>query len=592
MTSLTTHLTIEKSTYSISKLDGGETSSFGVDFKLNESNPWFIGDYPVLFEYKSGDYYNAEIVKISVDLKTSNRFRLAKDFTAQVYPRWTSAHSLNTSYLYAGGYFGDNMIGVLMRWGGPGDVVKLFKGIIPTSTYGLNKDVALFGTMNVDGGLGPKILKVDFSNNAIDTTAMDKYFTDVNKVFMFDQQNGIALGSLTSDSTWNLATTEDGAKTWASSQIDVTHLKGEDSFWAAYYTDKTKLTAFGTTKGRVIYSTDLKNWSIGKVWDYAKIELITYINDKDAICIYADNRELTNNRWSAFTKDGGKTWTRNSFNINNYETVPVYLCSPENSGYAVAQCMNGEVYITKDLGKSWQPRLSWEYQGVMTGFGINDNDRIRMWQLGMDLCYLDFLKGGTGYSEFLYANVDTLDFGTFKVDSAVTREVELTNMGTEPINIYSLEFKNPEIFKAVNQINSDLMPSEKVTLKVTAQSDKKLKIISNLNLKYDISELNIPIKANITGGEAVDESNSEVQIYPNPASDYIVVKKEIQSLEPLSIKIIDLSGKIVFEKSGISSNFTTIETTKFENGVYIIEIKIGQRKLHKKIIINAPLLNR
>jgi hypothetical protein len=165
-------------------------------------------------------------------------------------------------------------------------------------------------------------------------------------------------------------------------------------------------------------------------------------------------------------------------------------------------------------------------------------------------------------------------------------------MGTEPINIYSLEFKNPEIFKAVNQINSDLMPSEKVTLKVTAQSDKKLKIISNLNLKYDISELNIPIKANITGGEAVDESNSEVQIYPNPASDYIVVKKEIQSLEPLSIKIIDLSGKIVFEKSGISSNFTTIETTKFENGVYIIEIKIGQRKLHKKIIINAPLLNR
>jgi hypothetical protein len=153
-------------------------------------------------------------------------------------------------------------------------------------------------------------------------------------------------------------------------------------------------------------------------------------------------------------------------------------------------------------------------------------------------------------------------------------------------------YNNPEIFQSINQINTVLLPSEKTILKVAAQFGEKGKYISNLKINYDISELNIPIKANIISGGAVDDPTNEIKIYPNPASDYVIVQKENQSLEPLSIKIIDISGKIVFEKSGINSNFTTIETTKFENGVYIIEIIVGQRKIHKKIIINAPLLDR
>ncbi len=597
ITPLTAHLTIGKSAYFISALAAKETSSIDVDFYVKESNPWFSGNYPVLIEYKSGTYYNVEIVQVPIELNSSNRFRLAKDFKAYIYPRWTSAHSLSTSYLFAGGYIKEFNIGYLMRWGGPGDVVKALSGTVPMTTYGINKDVALFGTMSVEGGNGANILKVDFTAKTIDTTAMDESFIDVYKVFMIDQQNGIALGSLAEDSKWYVAKTADVAETWTSTPIDIAPLENENSFWAAYYTDKTKLTAFGTTMGRVIYSNDLVNWSVSKVWDYAGIELITFLNDKDGICIFADVRDLTsidryNYRYSAFTKDGGKTWTRNGFNIYNFETVPVYLSSPENSAYAIAQCMNGEVYVTKDLGKSWQPQLSWEYQRVHTGFGIIDNERIRMWQLGNDLCYLDFLQGASKYEGGLTANIDTLDFGTFKVDSTVIRELEIVNQGQNPINIYSLYYNNPEIFQSVNQINTDLLPNNKSILKVSAQFGENGKFVSNLKIKYDISELNIPIKANIIGGEAVDDPTDEIKVYPNPASDYVVVQRENLSLELLSIKIIDISGKIVFEKSSINSNFTHIETTKFKNGVYVVEVTVGQKKLNKKIIINAPLLDR
>ncbi|MEI6091746.1 MAG: S8 family serine peptidase [bacterium] len=592
ITPLTAHLTLGKSSYFVPTLAAKETSSLDVDFYLKESNPWFSGTCPVLIEYKSENYYNVEIVQIPIEVKSTNRFRLAKDFKAYIYPRWTSAHSLSTSYLFAGGYIKDLNIGYLMRWGGPGDVVKEFSGTVPITTYGINKDVALFGTMAVEGGNGANILKVNFTDKTIDTTAMNESFIDVLKVFMIDPQNGIALGSLAEDSKWYIAKTADTAKTWVSTPINIAPLENENSFWASYYADKAKLTAFGTNMGRVIYSNDLLNWSVSKVWDYAGIELITFLNDKDGICIFGDNRDVTDNRYSAFTNNGGKTWTRNTFDFLAFETVPVYLSSPENSGYAIAQCMNGEVYITKDLGKSWQPQLSWEYQSVQTGFGINDNDRIRMWQLGNDLCYLDFLKGSPVYVVGLMANVDTLDFGTFKVDSTVTREIELVNTGPNPITIFSLNYENPEIFQSINQIKTVLLPSEKTTLKVAAQFGENGKIISNLKVKYDISELNIPIKANIIGGGAVDDPTNEIKIYPNPAIDYVVVQRENQALEPLSIKIIDISGKIVFEKSSINSNFTTIETTKFENGVYIIEITVGQRKIHKKIIINAPLLDR
>lgn len=78
-----------------------------------------------------------------------------------------------------------------------------------------------------------------------------------------------------------------------------------------------------------------------------------------------------------------------------------------------------------------------------------------------------------------------------------------------------------------------------------------------------------------------DKSSVELTIFPNPVEDFLSIKSESKIQ---NIKIIDLIGKLVFNKSGIDNTSEKINLNILSAGTYLILIK-GENFLKKEKII-------
>ncbi len=83
-------------------------------------------------------------------------------------------------------------------------------------------------------------------------------------------------------------------------------------------------------------------------------------------------------------------------------------------------------------------------------------------------------------------------------------------------------------------------------------------------------------------------SSSEIQspkfeIYPNPANDFLILQGEL----PLNFRysILDLNGRMI--SNGVSSiSGSRVSTAFLENGIYILEIDLGEQSAYRKFIKN------
>jgi len=78
------------------------------------------------------------------------------------------------------------------------------------------------------------------------------------------------------------------------------------------------------------------------------------------------------------------------------------------------------------------------------------------------------------------------------------------------------------------------------------------------------------------GGSDISLSNESfeqksISLYPNPASSQLHLSFE-NSLEEASIKIIAITGQIVFEKSNISGNSLILDVSILSNGIYVLQV--------------------
>lgn len=86
-------------------------------------------------------------------------------------------------------------------------------------------------------------------------------------------------------------------------------------------------------------------------------------------------------------------------------------------------------------------------------------------------------------------------------------------------------------------------------------------------------------QAGATGIEDMDKS--DISIFPNPAKDIfnISMDKEIEE-----IFVFDYSGKLILQKE-VSANETSINTSNFSKGVFVLKAMSSGEMLVKKIIV-------
>jgi photosystem II stability/assembly factor-like uncharacterized protein len=81
------------------------------------------------------------------------------------------------------------------------------------------------------------------------------------------------------------------------------------------------------------------------------------------------------------------------------------------------------------------------------------------------------------------------------------------------------------------------------------------------------------------------ENEVNIQVFPNPAIHEIHVQLEFPIYESVSIKLVDMMGRNVFNGNSILTDFN-ISTENIDNGLYTIFIEANECSVSKKIIIN------
>lgn len=82
------------------------------------------------------------------------------------------------------------------------------------------------------------------------------------------------------------------------------------------------------------------------------------------------------------------------------------------------------------------------------------------------------------------------------------------------------------------------------------------------------------------------ESDNNITVFPNPASDFVIIDFGDEDALNVQVNVFDLMGKQVWlEKPQAIGDQIKIETTGFSNGMYFLNIKIANRIISKKISV-------
>ena len=71
---------------------------------------------------------------------------------------------------------------------------------------------------------------------------------------------------------------------------------------------------------------------------------------------------------------------------------------------------------------------------------------------------------------------------------------------------------------------------------------------------------------------------------PNPTYNYFTLEIKSEVKENLTMLVSDVSGRLIEQITGISSNSTLRLGNKYPTGVYIVEIRQGRERVTLRLI--------
>jgi uncharacterized delta-60 repeat protein len=78
-----------------------------------------------------------------------------------------------------------------------------------------------------------------------------------------------------------------------------------------------------------------------------------------------------------------------------------------------------------------------------------------------------------------------------------------------------------------------------------------------------------------TGIESLQNTKPAIDLTPNPASDNLDIELINSLFEIKSLTVFDLAGKVMVQKSGLSTRKTVIPIKQFEEGMYVLRLEIN-----------------
>jgi hypothetical protein len=157
-------------------------------------------------------------------------------------------------------------------------------------------------------------------------------------------------------------------------------------------------------------------------------------------------------------------------------------------------------------------------------------------------------------------------------------------VGTTEVNIL-LSTDGGLTYDTVLVSNTANDGSEPVTLPDLNAENCRIMVEAVDNIFYNINFRDFAIEQSLSIEEA---SINNLAIYPNPNTGIFTVEFDPTEASGVTLAVYDLRGRRVFAQNYTNrGRFSeTLDLTQVESGIYLLQVKDGQRQASKKILIN------
>lgn len=178
-----------------------------------------------------------------------------------------------------------------------------------------------------------------------------------------------------------------------------------------------------------------------------------------------------------------------------------------------------------------------------------------------------------------YSTLDTILYFQSTTSIFLLFSNNLLSTNNNPINWASVNYPNGSI---------NALSTKEVTLTFNA-NNKFVGETYEANLTCNVEDGNslvIPISMTVLPAVSIENFNNETNclIYPNPTSNYFIIKFDGIDYLNGKARLLDMTGKLLLQEN-IIDNITKIDINSFNSGMYLLQIDIQDQPVHSFKIV-------
>jgi subtilisin family serine protease/photosystem II stability/assembly factor-like uncharacterized protein len=599
LTPLDNWVVLDDSVFSLNSMASNEIKDLQFNLQVTQNCPWFSGKTRLLATITSGTYINYELVNLPINIATQNQFAIRVQSANN--PGYLSMNAIQMVDEQNGWMVGNDLIynkGLYGKISGTNISISYQTTNPDYAIYAFDANTAFIGTGSSTTATSEILYTKDggASWTSYNSTQITGF---INFIHFYDSNNGIVLGDPI-NLVWGIATTTDGGKSWNRVNNVPAALTNEAGLVGSGQFSGDHIW-FGTTMGRVFSSTDRgQTWSVSNINVGQPVIYLSFSNDSAGLAIFATDLRPTSGHFLAMTSDGAKNWNINqTINFTAQNLLPIYVFSPSGTNKQYILFDTGEVTYSDDNGNTWSFELSEKYENYVLATHSILPGKVRLWQLGYSLSYLDFIYQPAEINkQITLLDAEPIDCGNEPVNQNKTKFIKLKNTGNYLSSVLSYQVIPDEGTQASEfSIKSTLPESidvgSTINFRVGFAPITTGSKSATIQLLTDGNPSNIQFKVIGVGDPAnsvfetlgIDKFN----ISPNPTNGRVSLYFNSEINGTYQLELFNDLNQICYLHSfemQEGNNEYNIEFPKLSDGVYFVILKNATHKYIKKIIIN------
>ncbi len=507
------------------------------DIQLKQTYPWYAGTITVGLRISSGTYANFVTVNVPVELTTSNAFTSIVD---QPAASWNLIDVSSDGTLYAAGsVFGQRAMLRVTAGGSGGYFTPPF---VPTTVRSMNSTAALIGGLS---NSVPTISRTTNGGSSWNGVNVSTSLASVEGIFMFDANNGIAVGNPVSGKFGVVRTTNAGAAWTAVGTAPIA--TGSEQIRRGALSWRGDAIWFATSSNRVVYSLNRgQTWAQGSLSaSGAVVVSIAFRDSTNGVMLYRTSTANDAPYRIASSVNGGSVWRTGASDLS-LNTTPVAVSA--NTGHHLLIGRSGEVFGSDNNGGDWLPILSLN-AGTVASTRALVASRPALYFAGSAIGRLDYRFAGPNGTKLPEFTTTLLNFGTMESGQNKTRTASVRNNGTSDIAVSKFETASegatPADAFTITTSPKTVVPaggSISIPLRCTGTTpgtyNGKLRITSD----GTPSVIELALTAIVTPPVSVAEdvmAMGSATAWPNPATTDLSIRAYV----PMSVSLVSATGE-------------------------------------------------